>query len=65
MTRCDRCHKETKMSTMSRFNTDTICPTCEDREKKHPKYQEARDTEMRAVQQGNYNFPGIGKPADL
>jgi hypothetical protein len=50
---------------MSRFNTDTICPPCEDREKKHPKYQEARDTEMRAVQQGNYNFPGIGKPADL
>jgi uncharacterized Zn finger protein (UPF0148 family) len=50
---------------MSRFNTDIICPTCEDREKRHPKYQEARDAEFKAVQRGNYNFPGIGKPADL
>ena len=51
--------------TMSKFNTDTICMDCKDKEIKHPRYKEAADAELRAVQNGNYNFSGIGKPADL
>jgi hypothetical protein len=38
---------------------------CLEKEEKHPKYKEAAAAELRAVQAGNYNFPGIGKPADL
>jgi hypothetical protein len=50
---------------MSRFNTQDLCMKCLEKEKKHPKYKEAAEAELRAVQAGNYNFPGIGKPADL
>jgi len=38
---------------------------CEDKEKAHPLYQKAVEAESAAVRQGNYNFEGIGKPADL
>ena len=62
---CDRCHKKTMSSTMSRFNTDNICEPCEDKEKAHPRYKEAREVELEHVKRGNYNFPGIGKPVDL
>lgn len=65
MFNCDRCHKPTMSSTMSRFNTEMICLDCEDKERKHPKYKEAQEAELAACKQGNYNFPGIGKPADL
>ena len=50
---------------MSRFNTDIICDPCEKLERAHPKYREAQEAELAAVKAGNYNFPGIGKPADL
>ena len=50
---------------MSMFNEQEICMDCKDKEEKHPKYQEARDAEHREVMNGNYNFKGIGKPADL
>ena len=63
--RCDRCGKETLATIMSKFNTQTICMSCKDKEKAHPKYKEASDAELRAVQQGNYSFPGVGKPDDL
>jgi hypothetical protein len=46
------------------FNTDTICSKCKEIETKHPQYKLARDTEAKAVINGNYNFPGIGLPAD-
>ena len=62
---CHRCGKATSVHTMSRFNTDLICLECEEAEQKHPRYAEAHDAEERAVLQGNYNFPGIGKPFDL
>jgi len=62
---CDRCHKPTTTTMMSIFNTDYCCMECLDNEKKHPKYDEARDEELRQVQAGNYNFPGIGLPKDL
>jgi hypothetical protein len=63
--KCDRCHQPTSVTTMSKFNTDTICMPCKERERAHPRYKEADDTECAAVRAGNYNFPGIGKPADL
>ena len=50
---------------MSRFNEDIICPECETKERAHPKYREAADAELAEVKKGNYNYKGIGKPADL
>jgi len=63
--RCDRCRRKTLSVTGSMFNTELICPDCEKRERAHPKYEEARRIEEEHVRQGNYNFPGIGLPADL
>jgi len=62
---CWRCGKADGAFTMSRFNTDRICMNCQDLEKAHPKYQEAVNAELIQVQQGNYNYEGIGKPKDL
>jgi len=50
---------------MSRFNTDIICRKCEDLERAHPQYKEAQEAELAACKRGDYNYPGIGKPADL
>ncbi len=63
--RCDRCGGDATISTMSRFNTDTICMECERKEKAHPLYAEAARVELEAVKRGDYNFHGIGKPEDL
>jgi len=60
MTRCDRCHKEAHITTMSFFNTQTICMECEEAERQNPRYKEAREKEEAAVKRGDYNFPGIG-----
>jgi len=65
MIQCDRCHQETSTTIVSMFNTDTLCPACKTREEKHPDYARARQAEHEAVVAGNYNFPGIGLPADL
>ena len=62
---CERCKKETISYTMSIFNTDQICPDCEEKERAHPQYQLARNAESCAVRRGDLNFPGIGKPEDL
>lgn len=50
---------------MSIFNTDTLCMPCKDKERNHPKYEEAREADNNAVKRGDYNFPGIGLPSDL
>ena len=63
--KCDRCGGNATCSTMSRFNTETICMDCERKEKAHPDYQRARDTEHQQVVLGNLNYPGIGLPEDL
>lgn len=47
---------------MSMFNTQIICMDCKDSEKNHPRYKEAQEAELKAVQAGNRNFPGIGLP---
>lgn len=62
---CDRCGKHMTVCIMSRFNTDTICTPCETKERDHPQYAEAARVELEHVKNGNYNFPGIGKPSDL
>jgi hypothetical protein len=57
---CPRCGESTNnQTTMSVFNTDTICITCKDKEKEDPDYQLAVDTETEEVRKGNYNYPGI------
>lgn len=63
---CDRCHlPHNNRTTMSIFNTDTICIPCKKAEQNHPMYPLASDKEMEQVKQGNFNFEGIGLPADL
>lgn len=62
---CERCGKETKSFTMSMFNEEHICMECKEKERRHPDYQRARDAEQEVVKNGNMNFSGIGKPADL
>ena len=63
--KCQRCRKETNMHTMSYFNTQEICVECDEAERKHPEFEKARKAEHDQVGKGNYNFAGIGLPADL
>lgn len=62
---CDRCGKPVRALRMSMFNTEMCCQACLNKEKRHPKYQEAKEAERREVLKGNHNFEGIGKPEDL
>ena len=62
--KCQRCGVKSNASTMSWFNTDLICMDCADKEKSHPKYQEAKDRENEEVQKGNLNYDGIGFDAE-
>lgn len=62
---CDRCGHVATAFTGSYFNTDTICLPCRDLEEAHPQFEQARQAEMEAVERGDYNFHGIGLPADL
>ena len=57
---CARCGKIAKYVKMSWFNTQMICGACQKSEEQDPRYKQAREAERRAVQQGNYNFRGIG-----
>lgn len=62
MVTCDRCGKETGITTMSYFNTDVICMECQELEEKHPAYERAKRVENEHVTSGDYNFAGIGLP---
>ena len=61
---CERCGKETIAKIMSQFNTQDICLECKEAEELHPMYERALQAEFDAIRGGNYNFPGIGLPAD-
>lgn len=63
--KCERCGKTTLGTMMSKFNTQIICGDCKDSETQHPDYAAADQAEVEAVRSGNYNFPGVGLPADL
>lgn len=52
---CQRCSKETAVTTMSWLNQQMICLDCAEKEEGHPKYKEAREAERKAVQAGEYN----------
>lgn len=65
MTRCERCRSEAVATTGSYFNTDLICLDCAEAERQHPDFERARRVEAEAMQRGDFNFPGIGLPADL
>lgn len=56
---CERCHKKTSVTTMSWLNDETICLDCDEKEKLHPRYKEAKAAELQQVQQGNYNYKGL------
>ncbi len=62
---CHRCNQKSSDHVMSMFNKDLICMGCSDKESKHPDHKAAADAELAAVQSGNYNFSGVGKPRDL
>lgn len=63
---CQRCGRETTSHTGSYFNTQQIClDPCAEREREHPMFEEARRVETEHCARGDFNFPGIGLPADL
>lgn len=58
---CERCGAPLNgVRTMSRFNTQTICIKCSEKEKIHPRYGEALKADNEAIRSGNLNFEGIG-----
>jgi len=65
MEACNRCGKKVNVLAMSMFNTQMICIDCEKKEIIHPDYEKAAATELSQLQDGNYNFEGIGLPSDL
>jgi hypothetical protein len=60
MNNCERCLKETNITTMSMFNTQTICMNCKKIEREDPRYDEAVKADHEEIKKGNYNFKGIG-----
>lgn len=62
---CDRCHKETIGHTGSYFDTAKICFECDAKERAHPDFEAARQRETEECARGNFNYQGIGLPADL
>ena len=63
--KCGRCGREAPFLTGSYFDAEMICPDCEERERQHPLYGQARAAEAEAVRRGDLNFPGLGRPDDL
>jgi|SaaInlV_100m_DNA_2_1039680.scaffolds.fasta_scaffold01396_18 hypothetical protein len=62
---CPRCLKRSSSWTMSLFNTQDICLECKNKEEQHPDYKEALRKDIEEINNGNFNFKGIGKPVDL
>jgi len=57
--KCSRCGGAIGPRTMSRMNEDVLCMDCIEREKEHPRYQEASEAELEQVKGGNYNYLGL------
>lgn len=62
---CDRCGQKGREFKGSIFNTQVICPHCLEKERNHPLYRKALETERAECLKGNLNFEGIGLPDDL
>jgi len=57
---CDRCGSSLENGRiMSMFNTDCICMSCYEKEKKDKDYDEAVEVERAEIKKGNYNYKGI------
>lgn len=62
---CDRCGGSLKDGRMmSAFNTDCLCMTCHGLERELPEFRAAKEAEHKEIRKGNYNFEGIGYPAN-
>jgi len=56
-TGCQRCKKPNKKYfTVSRFNSDFLCQSCDKREKTHPEYNDTKVREFYAVKIGITNY---------
>ncbi len=62
---CGSCGNETFGAVMSMFDDTMICLDCLEKEKAHPMYQTATESELAAVRRGDFNFAGIGVPTDI
>ena len=62
---CDRCGRQAHTRKGSWFNTQMICGQCQQLEREHPLYEEAKRIENEQCFNGNFNFEGIGLPKDL
>ena len=57
---CHRCGQSLASGwKMSMLNTDYLCGTCIEREKKHPRYREAQEAERQEVLRGNFDYQGL------
>lgn len=56
---CERCGIATNTTTMSRMNMDIICMTCKDKERDHPRYDEAAEAELIEVKKETRNYGGL------
>ena len=66
LTKCDRCGASLEGGRiMSIFNTDCICMDCHRKERALPEFKQATDAEIAEIRRRNYNFKGIGYPADV
>jgi len=65
MDKCQRCRNQLDVLTMSYFNMQLICHTCEAKERNHPDFEKAREAESEACKRGDFDFPGIGLPEML
>lgn len=55
--KCKRCGNPTNyMTAFSDFNEDQICTKCKDDEKNDPDYKDAKDAEIEAIRNGDYNY---------
>lgn len=61
-TQCARCGADLRTTpySMSRFDVSYACSDCLADEELAPGYPRAHAAELRAVRQGNMNFPGVG-----
>lgn len=62
---CDRCGRSTLSWSMSSFDEDSICLACVRAERAHPAYRRAVEADDAAIRGGDFNYSGIGLPADL
>tara|TARA_B100000900_G_scaffold236466_1_gene200778 strand:- start:12193 stop:12390 length:198 start_codon:yes stop_codon:yes gene_type:complete len=65
MSICERCGSETNITTMSWFNIQMICKSCDEKELSHKDIEKAKAKDLEQFKQGNYNYEGIGLPSDL